>query len=242
MDKYLSFEEIQHKCAKLNDVYQIEEAKFYQVVEMWADRDTSTEQKLVASFQELLQVVSDEITAMEQAVDLPSTCRMGCAFCCYFPIIINKMEAKLMKKAIENFPNQRRQTIQRHLNRYYEKYGEQVEQVTALDFEADEDFKYKYKQRLVPCPMLDTETNKCLAYEVRPLPCRTYVNYTDPKVCEENVMPKETISFEFLYNEYMGALNEFVQYLYEYEDTAFIEYPNDIYRTDYLAQYAKTFK
>ncbi|MRG87434.1 YkgJ family cysteine cluster protein [Salinibacillus xinjiangensis] len=240
MEKFLSFEEIQHKCEQLNEVYQIDGEKFYQVVENWAERNTSTEEKMVNSFKELLQVVSDEIGRMEEKVEMKPTCQMGCAFCCYFPIIVNGMEAKLMKKAIEDFPEERRKGIQSHLKQYFERYGEQLNEITAYDFEEDPDFKKKYILNQVPCPMLNTETNQCMAYEIRPIPCRTYVNYTDPKVCETNVMPEETISFEFLYSEYMGALNEFVQYLYEEGDTAFVEYPDDVFAYDYLPNWLKS--
>ncbi|MBM7570875.1 YkgJ family cysteine cluster protein [Aquibacillus albus] len=240
MQKFLTYQEIQDKCEQLNDIYQIDEEKFYRVVETWADHNNkSIEMKLLASFEELLQVVSDEVEAMEEAVEIEPTCRLGCAFCCYFPIIINEMEAKLMKKAIENFPERRRDSIQSHLTDYYEKYREQLEEITKLDFDSDQDFKSKYKKHLVPCPMLNTENNQCMAYEIRPIPCRTYVNYTNPNVCEQNLMPKETISFEFLYNEYMGALNEFVQFLYEQGDTSFITYPDDLYVHDYLANWLK---
>ncbi|MFD2045401.1 YkgJ family cysteine cluster protein [Ornithinibacillus salinisoli] len=239
MVNYLTFEEIQEKCEKLQDVYEIDEEKFYHIVEKWANEKTTIEQKLVASFSELLQQVSDEITSMEESVDMQATCRMGCAFCCYFPIIINEMEAKLMQKSIANFPAERKRKIQQHLSRYYEKYGEKLDQITAINFEEDENFKYKYRKSLVPCPLLNTDTNKCMAYEIRPIPCRTYMNYTDPKVCEQDVMPKETISFEFLYGEYMGALNEFLQFLVEEGDTGFIEYPNDVYAHNYLAIWLK---
>ncbi|UOQ47660.1 YkgJ family cysteine cluster protein [Gracilibacillus caseinilyticus] len=88
--------------------------------------------------------------------------------------------------------------------------------------------------------MLDTESNQCLAYEIRPLPCRTYVNYTDPAVCKNNEMPKETISYEFLYQEYMGAFNELLQYLYAEEDTAMVQYPDDLYQEDLLINWMTT--
>lgn len=239
MKSYLTYEEIQYKCEQLNQVYQIDEEKFYAVVEKWADRDVSTEEKLLSSFHELLNVVSVEISAMEEAVTMEPTCRMGCAFCCYFPIIINGMEAKLMKKAIEKFPEPRRRELESHIADYFQKYGETLKQLTQLDFDSDEEYKLTYRKSLIPCIMLNTETNQCMAYEIRPIPCRTYMNYTNPKNCEENFMPKETISFEFLYNEYMGAWNEFLQFLYEEEDTAFIEYPNDLYAHDYLANWFK---
>ncbi|KPH71137.1 MULTISPECIES: YkgJ family cysteine cluster protein [Bacillaceae] len=240
MDQYLSFEEIQDKCSRLSDVYEIDEDKFYQIVEKWANQETSTEEKILNSFIELLQMVSEEMSNMEKAVQMEATCRMGCAFCCYFPIIINEMEAKIMKKAIENFPEERRNRIKHHLSNYYQQYGEKLESLTQLDFNEDKDFKLKYRRSLVPCPLLDTKTNQCMAYEIRPIPCRTYVNYTDPDVCEQNVMPKETVSFEFLYEQYMGALNEFMQFLYDEGNTAFIQYPDDVYQTDYLASWLRS--
>lgn len=239
LEKFLAFEEIKAKCEQLNQIYQIDEEKFYRIVEKWADREAPAEDKLVASFQELLRAVSEEINGMQEAVDMTPTCRIGCAFCCYFPIIINEMEAKLMKKAIDRFPAQRRRELEDHFDRYFTRYGKELEEITALDFEEDKDFKLKYRKSGIPCIMLNTENNQCMAYEIRPIPCRTYVNYTNPQVCEDKPMPEETISFEFLYNEYMGALNEFVQFLYEYEDTAFIDYPNDLYAHDYIASWFK---
>lgn len=240
MEPYLSFDEIQEKCSRLSEVYEIDEDKFYQIVEKWANQDTSSEDKILNSFIELLQMVSDEMGNMEKAVQLEATCRMGCAFCCYFPIIINEMEAKIIKKAIGNLPEKRRIRIKNHLSNYYEQYGDKLKSLTQLDFTEDKDFKFKYRRSLVPCPLLDTKTNQCMAYEVRPIPCRTYVNFTNPNVCEENLMPKETVSFEFLYEQYMGALNEFMQFLYEEGDTAFIQYPDDVYQTDYLASWLRT--
>ncbi|SET73458.1 Putative zinc-or iron-chelating domain-containing protein [Salinibacillus kushneri] len=239
MKTYLSFEEIQEKMQLLQNSYQIDEEKFYRVVEAWADEDTDVEQKLLASFQELLQLVSGEMEQMDQTMGMKPTCQMGCAFCCYFPIIVSKMEAKLMTKAIEQFPADRRQSIMAHLTSYYETYGKKLDTITSMDYEEDPDFKRKYIRSHVPCPLLNTETNMCMAYEIRPIPCRTYVNYTDPNLCAENDLPEETISFEFLYNEYMGALNEFVQFLYEEEHTAFINYPDDLFSYDYLPNWLK---
>ncbi|MCT2536905.1 YkgJ family cysteine cluster protein [Aquibacillus koreensis] len=241
MDNFLTYEEIQLKCEKINQIYQVDEENFYRIVEKWAEADTTTENKLLASFTELLQVVNNEMAGIEQMVNMKPTCQLGCAFCCYFPIVINEMEAKLMCKAIQGFPEDRKTELRDHFSHYYKKYGDKLKELTAIDFNADPNFKLSYKKANVPCVMLNTETNQCMAYEIRPIPCRTYVNYTNPKVCEQNLMPKETISFEFLYNEYIGALNEFLQFLYEEEDTAFIEYPNDVYTHDYLVNWFKKY-
>ncbi|WP_010093519.1 YkgJ family cysteine cluster protein [Ornithinibacillus scapharcae] len=237
MTQYLSLEDIRVKCERLMNEYEIDEDKFFRIVEGWSEAEVLTEEKLIASFTELLEVVSSEITSMEDHVGLSVTCRSGCAFCCYFPIIINEMEAKLMQKAIDAFPEDRKKQLEEHLNHYYQSYATNLKSIKELDFENDTDFKMNYRKLIMPCPLLNTETNQCMAYEIRPIPCRTYVNYTNPKVCADNLMPKETISFEFLYGEYMGALNEFLQFLYEEGDTGFIQYPDDLYREDYLVNW-----
>ncbi len=234
----LTYQEVMKKCEQLNEKYQIDEAKFYSVVENLANTDLSTDQKLVASYQQLLQVVSDEIKQMEELVDLKATCQMGCAFCCYFPIVITEMEAKMMKMSIENLPEERRLKLQQHFDQYYLTYQKELREISEMD-EVNDEYKYHYKKKMLPCVMLDTEKNMCLAYEIRPVPCRTYVNYVTPKVCEDNTMPKETISYEFLYQEYMGALNDFLKYLYEEEDTGKVNYPDDVYREDLLINWMK---
>lgn len=239
MTQYLTLAEIQAKCERLMNEYEVDEDKFFQIVEGWSEANVSIEEKLIASFTGLLEAVSSEITSMEEHVALSVTCRLGCAFCCYFPIIVNEMEAKLIQKAIEAFPEDRRDQLEAHLTYYYEKNGEQLNSIEGLNFINDPEFKLRYRRLFLPCPLLNTETNQCMAYEIRPIPCRTYVNYTNPKICKDNLMPNETISFEFLYGEYMGALNEFLQFLYEEGDTGFIRYPDDLYREDYLVNWLK---
>lgn len=90
--------------------------------------------------------------------------------------------------------------------------------------------------------MLDPETQLCMAYEVRPIPCRTYLNYSDPKVCAENHMPKEPFSYEFLYTYYFGAINELVQALYENGEDVFVDYPSDAWSYDYLPAWVKSYR
>ncbi|UOQ85797.1 YkgJ family cysteine cluster protein [Gracilibacillus salinarum] len=240
MESYLTYDEILTKCEQLNEKYSIDEETFYQVVDQLLESDLPTKQKIIKGYQQLMKAVSEEMEQMETAVSLNPTCQMGCAFCCYFPIVINKMEAKVIQHSIDQMPVSRKNKIKHHIKQYYETHGQEVEQLGKLDVVTDGDAKYNYKKAGLPCVMLDTETNQCLAYEIRPLPCRTYVNYTDPSVCKDNEMPKETISYEFLYQEYMGALNELLQYLYAEEDTAMVQYPDDLYQEDLLINWMKT--
>lgn len=234
MDRYISYKNMEKRVQKLNDHYEMDSDSFYKIADQVLEQDIPAADKLMHAFQKLLRKVNDEISQMENVMDVKPSCQMGCAFCCYFPIIVNRMEAKLIEQAIENMDEDRRNNLKNHLKEYFAKYEEELKQLTALDFETDEHFKRKYIARQVPCPMLDTNTNTCLAYEVRPIPCRTYLNYNNPKVCRDNLMPIETISYEFLYDDYMGTLNELLQVMFEEGDTAFVNYPEDAFAYDYL--------
>lgn len=236
---YLSYDEILQKCNLLNEQYEINEEYFSNIVDQLLASDRSADEVVMDGFQQLLEQVNREMDKMENFMDVKASCFMGCTFCCYFPIIITGVEAKTMKHVIDRWPEERRERIMNHLQNYFEEYKEQIEQVTAIDRENDPKFKQKYIASQVPCPMLNTETKKCMAYEVRPIPCRTYVNYSDPNVCAENHMPKETFSYEFLYEFYMGALNEILQELYENGEETFVDYPTDVWQYDYLANWVK---
>ncbi|MGF7125403.1 hypothetical protein J2T56_000090 [Natronobacillus azotifigens] len=63
----------------------------------------------------MLLLVSKEVEKIEGITELTPTCQMGCAFCCYFPIIITEMEAKLIKQVIQNFPEERKVKVTEHL-------------------------------------------------------------------------------------------------------------------------------
>lgn len=232
--KSLTYESLMLKIDELSQSYAIEEENFYRIIEHWDQTDVSIEEKLDASFKGLLNQVSLEMDTMDELMNQKPTCFMGCAFCCYFPIIVTGLEAKLIKQAIDRYPEARRKQIITHLIEYQSKHKSKLSAARHIDFKDDPDFKRKYRSLDLPCPLLDLKTNSCMAYEVRPIPCRTYVNYLDPKLCEEERMPKETVSFEFLYGPYFEALNEFVQWLYEDGETGVIDYPDDLFSEDYL--------
>lgn len=240
MSKFLTYDEILLKCEEINTKYEIKQERFDEIVDCILDNEEmAAEDKIAEAFAKLLQAVSEEISNMESAAELMPTCQMGCAFCCYFPIVTNKMEAELIKEAIRKMPADRKHFMKDHLAGYYQTFKEKINRLKDTDMLSDPDAKYKYKKENLPCPFLNLETNACTIYEYRPLPCRTYVNYTDPAVCADNIMPKETISYEFLYQEYMGAMNELLQYLYENEKIEKIDYPSDLYQEDLLINWMK---
>ncbi|GGF24844.1 hypothetical protein GCM10010954_24720 [Halobacillus andaensis] len=233
MNRYLRHEEIIEKSNKINESYELDPQVFDEIVDELLNSEHDTEDVILDGFQRLLTEVNHEIARMEQHVDMTPSCFKGCAFCCYFPIIVSKMEAKMLFRSIENFSQERKESIYEHWENYYTSQSHKLSQALALDH-TDEVVKFDYKKLNLPCPMLDPATHACMAYEVRPIPCRTYLNYSDPKVCAENHLPKEPFSYEFLYDYYFGAVNELIQVLYENGEDLFVDYPTDAWSYDFL--------
>lgn len=233
MTRFLKHQEILNKCERINQDYEIDPGFFDRIVDDLLNSELDTEEVILEGFQSLLAEVDNEIERMESYSDMKPNCFKGCAFCCYFPIVVSRMEAKIMFRSIEQFSEERKNAIFRHWENYYKDQSGKLEKAFSMDPE-DPQTKLAYKQLNLPCPMLDPETQLCMAYEVRPIPCRTYLNYSDPQVCAENHMPKEPFSYEFLYTYYFGAINELIQVLYENGEEIFIDYPMDAWSYDYL--------
>ncbi|UOR13432.1 YkgJ family cysteine cluster protein [Halobacillus amylolyticus] len=233
MERYLKHQEIIDKSKRINDSYALDQQFFDEIIDQLLDSELESEDVILTGFQRLLDEVDHEIGRMEQFAGMTPNCFKGCAFCCYFPIVLSKMEAKMMFRSIEHFSEDRKQKIYDHWDRYYKQHKEKLNQALSMNHTED-DTKLAYKKLNLPCPMLDPETQACMAYEVRPIPCRTYLNYSDPKVCAENHLPKEPFSYEFLYEFYFGAINELIQALYENGEDVFVDYPSDVWSYDYL--------
>lgn len=235
LSHYLSYEDMLKICEKINEKFIPDGESFFEKVEELFNIDdpVTFQHFMVTTLKELLSVVDEEIKKIEQSVNIEPSCYKGCAYCCYFPIIVTKAEAKLMIEYINSLPNDEKQEILEHLNHYFKTYHDKILKACSIHFEDDRSFKESYIRKQLPCPFLDTKTNTCKVYEVRPIPCRTYLNYCHPAVCAENDVPKEPFSYEFLYTFYIQALNEVLQELIEEEEFHF-EYPNDFITYDYL--------
>ena len=239
MKQFLTIKDMERICQEINDKHIPDDTRFMQAIEEQFEQygDASRDKFVSTAFKRKLSVIDKEVKRIEEKVKMASSCFEGCSHCCYFPIIVTKMEAKLISQHIEEMPDQERQELIAHLENYYET--EDLEQFYSIDFQTDHDFKRKYIQKQVACPLLDKKTNKCKAYEVRPIPCRTYLNYCDPQVCSDNDIPDEVFSYEFLYEYYMYALvNTIQEVVFETENDP-INLPNDVYEVDYLPRLLK---
>lgn len=241
MDNRLTYEDMLKICETINIHYIPDEQLFYDTIDHILENpeNESASEIILETFTALLKLIDSQIKEIETKVNIQPSCFKGCAYCCYFPIITTRLEAKLILQYIQSLPEAQKQDILGHLFNYFESNKEQLEKVCSIDFHEDPQFKFKYISEQVSCPFLDRSSNTCKVYEVRPTPCRTYLNYCHPNVCAQSLMPRETFSYEFLHEFYMTALNEVLQeFLYEDEDLG-ITFPDDVFHIDYLPKLLK---
>lgn len=238
MQNHLEYNDIIKVVTKINSRNYDYETPFFDKVDEVLDTSEGkhVETVLMEAFEKLLSQVSTEINTIEQEMSLKPTCALGCAHCCYFPIVVTRLEVKLMLMFIKRLPDERRQSITDHIATYLQRHNTELEQLRGLDFKSNPTFKDTYKKMELPCIMLDMKTNTCMAYEVRPIPCRTYVNYADPLVCKEERLPKEPLSYEFMHPFYVQGMDEVIQEILEVvndSDLGF-SYPADAADVNYL--------
>ncbi|WP_332691569.1 YkgJ family cysteine cluster protein [Halalkalibacter lacteus] len=238
MNPQLTYEDVRRKVEKINRRSYDYEQPFFNTVDDILDESAGKHVKsvLTESFQKLLAQVNTEIETIEREIDLTPTCQAGCAHCCYFPIIVTRLEVKLMLLFVGQLPKERKQTVLDQFESYLHQFSSNLNDVKKLDFQQDQDFKRKYKHLTLPCVFLNLETNKCMAYEVRPIPCRTYANYVDVSVCANEILPKEPVSYEFLHRFYVQGMDEVIQEILEVVDDSELgfTYPNDTADVNYL--------
>lgn len=227
---YKTFEQMSAICERINKELIPDGTRFEEALDELLELDASNAaEELSTAYLHLLHVVDMEIEQIEQKTDIIPSCAKGCAHCCYFPIVLTPLEAKLILAYIDGLPEEDSNRIVRHLHTYLSSYQTTLEKLKQLTYETEED-KRIYKSFHLPCPLLDPESQSCLAYEARPIPCRTYLNYSHPDVCSIELLPKEPFSYAFLGEYYMQALHEYIQILLmdgEDEETLGVCYPDD---------------
>jgi uncharacterized protein len=236
---FLTIKDMERICQEINQKHIPDDSRFMQAIDDQYDEYGDADRDLFIStaFKRMLAVLDDEIKMIEKKVGMEPSCKLGCAHCCYNPVILTKMEVKLISDYIQQLPETKKDEIFHQLKNYYAT--EELEKINTIDFQTDSQYKEKYITKQVPCPLLDLKTNSCLAYEVRPIACRTHFNYCQPQVCAEEAIPDEVFSYEFLYEYYMYALVDTIQEIVLEDEHDPIKLPGDVYEAGYLSKLLK---
>lgn len=144
------------------------------------------------NFLDLFKKFQDETINVS---DYECQCFAGCSFCCnHWVEDVNSFETILMGDYIKrNFPEKIDSIVSifkeddKHLH-----YVSDVMEQKFAEFKDDEELNHldktdlllaSYYQLKRPCALLD-ENGKCSVYDVRPITCRIYFNFSKAEMCD----------------------------------------------------------
>ena len=137
---------------------------------------------------------------------------------------------------IHHLPEERKEKILNQIKSYIKQFSAKLKDVKQINFKTDESYKTQYINLNLPCVFLDEKSKQCTVYDIRPLSCRTYLNYVDASVCEKEDLPEGPVTFEFLHHYYVQGMNEIIVEILEVvqdKDLGF-SYPKDAADVNYL--------
>lgn len=94
------------------------------------------------------------------------SCKIGCNHCCSRAIPITLAEASVIRDSLIKS----------------KKWSQVLQKSRDLSVYDDIDAVTWFKMN-IKCPVLDVDTGKCMAYEVRPVICSTHFVSSDPNSC-----------------------------------------------------------
>lgn len=138
--------------------------------------------------QDLAQQFEAALLSEAKTAGASIACTPGCASCCYHPIYVSILEAIPIYRHLV-----RHQKWTTALKERLEDIGNK-QMITAYEV---------WLLSLIPCPLL-SEDKRCIAYDARPLACRTMFSVGDPYYChphnlgpETEVIPQGTVLEKF---------------------------------------------
>lgn len=105
-----------------------------------------------------------------------TSCRKGCADCCYHPVTISILEGIILYRALldsQQWTLKLRETLRETSERQY-----------GISYAV-------WLLSLIPCPLLN-EKKECRVHAARPLNCRTYYATSDPHHCHPHRLGDST--------------------------------------------------
>lgn len=124
---------------------------------------------------ELLDEMYEVIEPAMEAISAQSSCRKGCAACCYQAIPCTPLEVSRIKKFMSTSEKKEEwMTRIQELKKHYPKANGNAKFTELAG-------PYFFERR--PCPFLDLEDFTCGIYPVRPQTCRSHMVVSDPDLC-----------------------------------------------------------
>jgi Fe-S-cluster containining protein len=140
-----------------------------------------------AIYQQFLTEATEVIVAMnrrisEQGSKETTFCGPGCTACCHQIFHVHPIEFEVILNRIASDPELRKNFAELSARRQ-QLTAEHLETITEISKIEDHlEFILQWIKLKIPCALLSPE-GRCLAYDVRPLACSTYMTLSPPRVC-----------------------------------------------------------
>jgi len=128
---------------------------------------------------EKLETVYDMLEHSLAPFSKNSSCQKGCTPCCHHIIETTPIEAEMVRRAIEKHPGH---SAMMSLLSRIKKNSEHYPPPVTGNRKYDNDLQARHFEAYTPCPFL-SEEGACMIYEARPLLCRMYMVFSDPRLC-----------------------------------------------------------
>jgi len=116
-------------------------------------------------------------------IEKVTSCKQGCNYCCYLPILTSQLENELIKNyMIEHYSEDKLAEFKHKINANKDTLSRLVHNNGRF---MDENYKL-YATSNIRCSFLDNNNN-CAIYKVRPFICRKYLVFNSPTACKNTL-------------------------------------------------------
>lgn len=145
---------------------------------------------LVWHYQQL-HMLKNFFELLHEKTDTYPSCKKGCSGCCKYPILATEVEYHYISNWMRiNVTEDTMNSLHKNFDQWHEEMGSIID---SFEY-GNKQKSIEYTRRNVKCPFLID--NSCSIYEARPVACRTYFSYGNPRSCESEMYPKGTIDLE----------------------------------------------
>jgi len=127
---------------------------------------------------------------------IKTTCKAGCSSCCSRPINITLIEAAIIMNLLKR----------KGLWERVRAKASELQEFDTID-------RFTWFRMKIMCPVLDTDTNLCLAYENRPMECALHYVTSPAKSCDPwgtSVIEYKKVDNDSFYHELVTRLTSIV--------------------------------
>ncbi|MEI4771427.1 YkgJ family cysteine cluster protein [Psychrobacillus sp. FJAT-51614] len=148
-----------------------------------------SDDNVVRMHYEQLPILERYFDLLHKGTKTQPSCKSNCSGCCKYPIWTSAVESMYISNWIRtNMDQDTLEQIHENFDTWYEEIGEWAE-----GYKYGDKIKHdEYTRKNIKCPFLIN--NSCSIYDARPIVCRTYFSYGNPKNCERELFPKGTLN------------------------------------------------